>query len=77
MAQADPGVVPAVAEQTPPFVNVQLANQFLDVCRAMSLWPLTFGLACCAIEMIHTGCPVMTSTASVWSSGRARVNPMS
>ncbi|MBI1876643.1 MAG: NADH-quinone oxidoreductase subunit B, partial [Chloroflexi bacterium] len=23
--------------------------------RAYSLWPLTFGLACCAIEMIATG----------------------
>jgi len=24
--------------------------------RQSSLWPLTFGLACCAIEMIATGC---------------------
>jgi NADH-quinone oxidoreductase subunit B len=24
--------------------------------RKSSMWPVTFGLACCAIEMIHTGC---------------------
>lgn len=24
--------------------------------RTGSFWPVTFGLACCAIEMIHTGC---------------------
>ncbi|WP_243546826.1 NADH-quinone oxidoreductase subunit B [Pseudodesulfovibrio tunisiensis] len=38
-----------------PLVNVQLAQDILDVCRAMSLWPMTFGLACCAIEMMATG----------------------
>ena len=30
-------------------------NNFLDICRAMSLWPMTFGLACCAIEMMGVG----------------------
>jgi len=39
----------------PPIVNIELAQKFLDVCRAMSLWPMTFGLACCAIEMMAVG----------------------
>jgi NADH-quinone oxidoreductase subunit B len=27
----------------------------LNLCRSNSLWPVTFGLACCAIEMMATG----------------------
>ena len=27
----------------------------LDFCRSNSLWPLSFGLACCAIEMMAAG----------------------
>jgi NADH-quinone oxidoreductase subunit B len=30
-------------------------DQFVNQVRANSLWPLTFGLACCAIEMMATG----------------------
>jgi NADH-quinone oxidoreductase subunit B len=27
----------------------------IDMCRSNSLWPVTFGLACCAIEMMAAG----------------------
>ncbi len=39
--------------------NVLIAplEAFLDWNRLSSLWPMTFGLACCAIEMISVGMP--------------------
>jgi NADH-quinone oxidoreductase subunit B len=33
------------------------ADAFINWSRRSSIWPLTFGLACCAIEMIATGSP--------------------
>jgi len=35
-------------------VQFAQVEKILNFCRANSLWPMTFGLACCAIEMIHT-----------------------
>ena len=37
------------------FVTTSL-DKIINWTRTGSMWPATFGLACCAIEMIHTGC---------------------
>ena len=39
-------------EQIPPIVRFLPLQKALDLARANSLWPLTFGIACCAIEMM-------------------------
>jgi NADH-quinone oxidoreductase subunit B len=38
-----------------PIARLQLTETILSHCRANSLWPLTFGLSCCAIEMMSAG----------------------
>ena len=39
---------------TQGFVVTQVDN-VLNWARTGSLWPMTFGLACCAVEMMHAG----------------------
>ncbi|HTT57278.1 MAG TPA: NADH-quinone oxidoreductase subunit NuoB, partial [Opitutaceae bacterium] len=40
---------------TSKIVQFAKLEDVLALGRAYSLWPLTFGLACCAIEMMATG----------------------
>src|SRR6266508_2296214 len=60
---------PLVVEQVPEVKEGEIApegqygqnilitsvDKFLHWARLSSLWPMTFGLACCAIEMMATG----------------------
>jgi len=44
-------------EQLPAGVLLGSVENILGYMRKASLWPATFGLACCAIEMMTTGAP--------------------
>ncbi len=40
-----------------PLIHIDKLERILNLARANSLWPLTFGLACCAIEMMSAAGP--------------------
>ena len=55
MAPENPSLAPAVNTVDPALIAQPAVQKLVDVCRAMSIWPMTFGLACCAIEMMAVG----------------------
>src|SRR3712207_6356980 len=44
-------------EHLPSGVLLTSVEKLVNWTRKSSLWPATFGLACCAIEMMTTGAP--------------------
>ncbi len=47
-------------QQAPEGLILTKLDQALNWARKSSLWPMSFGLACCAIEMTHLG-------SGIWS----------
>ncbi|XP_066368361.1 NADH dehydrogenase [ubiquinone] iron-sulfur protein 7, mitochondrial-like [Miscanthus floridulus] len=45
---------PAPASKAAEFV-VSKVDDLMNWARLGSIWPMTFGLACCAVEMMHAG----------------------
>lgn len=47
--------VESLLAQAGPLVHLDALDNLLNHARSKSLWPLTFGLACCAIELMAAG----------------------
>ncbi|KAJ0090269.1 hypothetical protein Patl1_13005 [Pistacia atlantica] len=49
-----PSVQPPALSKTAEYV-ISKVDDVINYVRRGSIWPMTFGLACCAVEMMHTG----------------------
>ena len=58
-------------EQLPSGVLLTTVEKFAGYARKGSLWPATFGLACCAIEMMAAGTPRFDMARFGWEVFRA------
>jgi NADH-quinone oxidoreductase subunit B len=56
------------------FVTTQL-DKLVNWSRTGSMWPVTFGLACCAVEMMHASASRYDLDPWACSIGRARASP--
>ncbi len=41
-------------QNRPSYLAIKKVDQIVNWARTGSLWPMTFGLACCAVEMMHS-----------------------
>src|ERR671914_51381 len=62
MAERDEGFVLTTVDSITNYVRRSIAAKAIDIgapvvnwARKSALWPMTFGISCCAIEMIATG----------------------
>lgn len=54
-APAPPAKSSPVGLSKPAEFVISKVDALMNWARVGSIWPMTFGLACCAVEMMHTG----------------------
>jgi len=59
-------------EALPSGILLTTVEKLAGYARKSSVWPATFGLACCAIELFSTGGAGMTWPGSAWNGRRTR-----
>jgi NADH:ubiquinone oxidoreductase subunit B-like Fe-S oxidoreductase len=65
----------SLINSAPEMALTTTVDDLLNWTRKSSLWYMMFGLACCAIEMMQTGGPARTSSASAWRRAPRRASP--